>query len=240
LEALEIDDELGAAYAVLGWIGFYYDWDWGASERNYRQALDITPGDFSARLGYAHLLSNTYRSEEAIREVDRALAADSLSPLAGTLKSQFLFYAGGYAEAHEQLQRTFKISPAFWIGQVLLGRMYLREGRHDDAVAEFTKATDAGVWTPRALAAYTYAVSGRRDEALRMLTEMVGSPGSAAPPYLVALVHLGLDDRPQALTWLERAYEEKDVRMVFLGVDPLWATLRDEERFANLLRRMNL
>jgi tetratricopeptide (TPR) repeat protein len=182
---------------------------------------------------------DTYRSEEAIREVDLALAADHMSPLAGTLKSQFLFYAGGYAEAHEQLQRTFKISPAFWIGQVLLGRMYLREGRHDDAAAEFTKAADAGVWMPRALAAYTYAVSGRRDEARRMLTEMV-APGSAAPPYLVALVHLGLDDIPEALTWLERAYEEKDVRMVFLGVDPLWTPLRDEERFADLLKRMNL
>lgn len=241
LTALEIDGELGEAYSVLGWIGFYYDWNWAASEQHYRQALAINDKDFSARLGYAHLLSNTRRPDEAIAQVDLALAADPLSPLAGTLRSQFLFDAGRHDEAHDQLQRTLADSPAFWIGQVLLGRMHLREGRYDEALAAFGRAGDAGGGvTPLALAGYAHAVSGDRERAQRILAELTASGESAAPPCLVATVHLGLDDTQQALSWLERAYAEKDVRMVFLGVDPVWAPLHDDVRFVDLLRRMNL
>jgi DNA-binding winged helix-turn-helix (wHTH) protein/TolB-like protein/Tfp pilus assembly protein PilF len=241
LTALEIDGELGEAYAVLGWIGFYYDWDWAASEQHYRQALAINDEDFSARLGYAHLLSNTRRPDEAIEQVDLALAADPLSPLAGTLKSQFLFHAGRHDEAHAQLQRTLADSPAFWIGQVLLGSMHLRQGRYEDAVAAFGRAGSAGGGiAPLALTGYTHAVSGNREQAQRILAELTASGEPAVPPCLVATVHLGLDDRQQALAWLERAYVERDVRMVFLGVDPVWAPLHDDLRFVDLLKRMNL
>ncbi|MBA3231681.1 MAG: winged helix-turn-helix domain-containing protein [Acidobacteria bacterium] len=237
--ALDIDSELGDAHAVLGWIGFYYDWDWAASERHYLRALAIDSASFSARLGYAHLLSNTHRPDEAIQHVELALAADPLSPLAGSLRSQFLFYAGRPEEAHDQLQRTLETSPAFWIAEVLLGRLHLEQRRYDAAAAAFSRAADAGgVWTPRALAGYAYAAAGDRERAQRTLAELIGA--GSAPPYAVATVHLGLDDRPQALAWLERGYDEKDVRMVFLGVDPLWAPLHPDPRFVDLLRRMNL
>lgn len=241
LKALDLDRELGEAYAVLGWIGFYYDWDWPASEQNFRHALAINGNDFSARLGYAHLLSNTHRSEEAIQQVDLALASDPLSPLAGTLRSQFLFNAGRFAEARDQLQRTLQISPGFWIAQMQLGQMYLREHRYDDATAAFENAAGAGgTWAPRALAGYAHAVAGRRERAKQILGELSGAVESPAPPTLIAMVHVGLGDRRKALAWLDRAFAERDVRMVFLGVDSVWNPLREEKRFADFLNQMNL
>jgi DNA-binding winged helix-turn-helix (wHTH) protein/TolB-like protein len=240
-KALDLDRDLADAHAVRGWIAFYYDWDWPASERAYRDALALSQQNFSARLGYAHLLSNTGRGDEALEQVALALGADPLSPLARALESQFLFHAGREAEAREKVQRVLESSPGFWIAHVLLGRILLEERRYEEAAAAFAHAaTGGGTWTPRALTAYTHAVSGRRDEALGGLARMMADEGPAPPPYLVALVHLGLGDREQALGWLERGFEARDVRMVFLGVDPVWDPLRGDTRFISLVRRMSL
>ena len=240
LKALEIDNRLAEAYTALGWINFYYEWDWEASEANHRRALEINPNDFSAHLGYAHLLSNTGRHEEALQEVEEALRLDPLSPLANALKGQFLFHARRYPEAAEQLRETLEINPAFWVALVQLGRSYEREGRYVEALEALRKARESGGTTgPLAFTGYTYAVSGRREDAERVLRELRSpSEGAYVPPYNVALVHHGLGDSAEAIGWLERAYSERDVHMVFLGVEPLWDSLRSDPRFASLLERM--
>jgi hypothetical protein len=53
------------------------------------------------------------------------------------------------------------------------------------------------------------------------------------------LIHNGLGEEDQALTWLERGFEQRDAKMVFLKVDPKWNNLRSEPRFVDLMRRMN-
>ena len=242
LKAVSIDDQLPEAYAALGWIAFYYEWDWSSSEANYQRALQLNPDDFSAHLGYAHLLSITGRHEQALREVDRALATEPRSPLASTLKGQFLFNARRYAEAAEQLRRTLESHPTFWIALLQRGRMYERDGRYEEALAVFSKAREAGgSWAPVALTGFTQAASGQRQPAQRTLSEMrAAAEGTYVPPYNFALVYQGLRDTDNALRWLERAYQDRDVRMVFLGVDPAWDSLRADLRFIGLLKRMNL
>ena len=97
-----------------------------------------------------------------------------------------------------------------------------------------------GTWAPRALAGYAHAVAGRRDRAKQILGELSGAVESPAPPTLIAMVQVGQGDRRKALAWLDRAFAERDVRMVFLGVDSVWNPLREEKRFADFLNQMNL
>lgn len=239
--ALELDPEQGSAYAVLGWIGFYYDWNWPASEANYLRALALDAADFSARLGYAHLLSNTGRTTEAVEQVDQALRADPLSPLAGTLKSQFLFHGGRLREAREQLEATMATDPAFWIAQLLLGQFHLQDGRLPEAIAAFDMAAVSGSrWMPRAMVAYAHATAGDDRRAREILDSPPRPHDPPVPPYIVAMLQLGLGDRKAALAALERAYVERDVRMVFIGVAPIWRPLHDDPGFTDLLARMNL
>jgi DNA-binding winged helix-turn-helix (wHTH) protein/TolB-like protein/Flp pilus assembly protein TadD len=242
LKAVGIDDRLPEAYAALGWIDFYYEWDWRSSEANYQRALDLNPDDFSAHLGYAHLLSITSRHEQALREVDRALVTEPRSPIASTLKGQFLFNARRYGDAAEQLRSTLESHPTFWIALLHRGRLYERDGRYEEALAAFSKAKEAGgSWTPVALSGFTQAASGHRQAAERTLSEMrAAAERTYVPPYSFALVYQGLRDTDNALRWLERAYEDRDVRMVFLGVEPAWDSLRADLRFGGLLKRMNL
>jgi DNA-binding winged helix-turn-helix (wHTH) protein/TolB-like protein len=239
--ALALDPELGSAYAVLGWIGFYHDWDWPGSEANYLRALALDAEDFSARLGYAHLLSNTGRTTEAIAQVDLALQADPLSVLAGTLKGQFLFHGGRLRESREQLEATMRHSPGFWIAQVVLGQLHLQEGRLHEAVAAFEQAAASGGNSmPKGLAAYAHARGGNDLWAREILDALQRANNPPVPPYVVAMVHLGLGEKAAALAALERGYGGRDVWMAFIGVDPIWRPLHDDPDFADLLQRMNL
>ncbi len=59
------------------------------------------------------------------------------------------------------------------------------------------------------------------------------------PTYHIALVHNGLGETEETLAWLERGFEQRDAKMVFLKVEPKWNSLRNEPRFVELMQRMN-
>ena len=59
-------------------------------------------------------------------------------------------------------------------------------------------------------------------------------------PYYTAAVHLALGDDATAFKWLSRACEERDTWVAFLGVDPIWDPVRQDERFVRLLKTVGL
>lgn len=240
--ALELDPDVAEAHTALGWIEFYYGWDWAASEASFRRALAIHPRDLSANLGRAHLLSNLGRHDEALTAVEAALRADPLSPLAQSLKAQFLFHAGRHAEAAREVERTVERDPAFWIATLLRGRIHEDAGRHDAALASYEQAQRATrSMAPLAFAAHALAAAGRRADATQVLAELQErSRRSYVPPYYFAVIFAGLGDDAQTLHWLEEGYRVRDARMVFLAVDPYWQRFRSNPNFQALIRRMNL
>jgi len=84
-------------------------------------------------------------------------------------------------------------------------------------------------------------VSGQRDKAQRILSELKQqSKLRYVSPYDIAIIHTGLDEKDQALAWLERACDERVFRVVLLGVEPLLDDLRSDLRFQALLKRIGL
>ena len=240
--ALALDDQLAEAHSALGWIKFFYDLDWEGSEREHRRALEINPNLPAAHVGYATLLSCLGRHDEALSEMDQAHRLDPLSPLTGALSGQSFYLARRYPEAVEHLRRALEINPNFWIGLIQLGKTYERLSRYEEALEAFRRARQSGVTTEAlSLIGHTYAVSGRRGEAERILRELatIGEQ-SYVPPYNVALVHLGLGNRDEALRLLGKGYDERDAHMVLLGAEPKWDSLRADPRFMKLLERMGL
>ncbi len=75
-KAIDIDDTLAEAHAELGFIIFWYDWNWNAAETQYRRALELDPNSADAHMYYAHLLSSTARHAEALAEIKRAREID--------------------------------------------------------------------------------------------------------------------------------------------------------------------
>ncbi|MGH8034608.1 MAG: winged helix-turn-helix domain-containing tetratricopeptide repeat protein, partial [Lysobacterales bacterium] len=118
LRALEIDDQLAEGYAYLGWIAFWYEWDWASAESLFQHALSLNPNDFESHLGYAHLLSNTGRHEAALGEVRRARELAPFSPIASMLEAGFLATAGRPEEALERLEEDQEIIKGFWVARL--------------------------------------------------------------------------------------------------------------------------
>lgn len=83
----------------------------------------------------------------------------------------------------------------------------------------------------------TYALAGRRDDARRILAELERTGGDT---LRVAQIHLTLGARDEALRWLEAAYEERNSNVPWIGITPSLRPLRNDPRFADLLRRMKL
>jgi len=240
--AIALEPDLAEAHTALGWIAFYGDWNWAESEKGFRRALQINPDDFSAHVGFAHLLSNTGRFQDALHQIELAMTLEPTSPLAGTLRAEFLYHARRYDDAKEQLRNMLSTAPAFWIARQFLGLLHVQEGNIPEALAELESSRRAGgVYGPLAMIGYTHAIAGRRAEATTVLSALMdASKRSYVPSYYRALVHLGLGDDSETLDWLERGYAERDVRMVFIGVDPLLDPLRQNRRFSALLESMNL
>jgi TolB-like protein/Tfp pilus assembly protein PilF len=241
LRALEIDDELAEAHTSLAAIRGYYDWDWEGAEREFRRALELDPGCATARQWYAEFLTQMGRHDEALAEIQRALEVDPLSLIINSVKAALFYYAGQHEEALEQARRTLELDPEFPVAHYFLGEAYEDQGRYEEAIEELKHAATLAGGGPkwRARLAYTYAVAGRESEARRILDEVTGpSPGGFVSSYTVAAVYGALGDKDEAFRWLERAVEERDVRLRWLKVEPLFPSLRADPRFDDLLRRM--
>ena len=241
LRALELDPELAEAHIALGWIEFSFDWDWTAAENEYRKAIELSPNNGDARRGLAHLFSNLGRGDEAIAEGRRARELDPLSLLTNALEGQFLFYAGHDEEAILRLRKSLEIEPTFWIAHNILGRVYTGQGRYDEAIDEFRKAIEfgGGAYEPITQLGYALAKSGRREEAKQTLEELkISATKSYVPAYNFAVIYNGLGDREQALKYLEKSFQEREVQITFIKIDTRWNEIRDDVHFQSLMQRL--
>jgi Flp pilus assembly protein TadD len=153
----------------------------------------------------------------------------------------FLFQARQYDAAVEQLQKTIRMNPHFWVGHLHLGKVYEQKGMYQAAIEEFTKARDLSEGNSETIASlgHAYALSGRQDAARNVLEELQRqSRTSYIPPYNIAMIYAALGEKDHALDWLEKGYETRDVHMIFLKVDPKWDSFRTDSRFQGLLERM--
>ena len=226
---------------ALGFIVFWYDWDWNEAENQCKRALELDPNSADSHLVYAHLLSNTGRHAEALAEAKRARELDPLNLRTNALEGEFLIHAGRTDEALDRLQKTFELDSNYWFAHAFAASAYIEKGMFTEAVAEAKKARDLSEENaqPFAFLAYALAKSGKQAEARVVLQELLKrSADRYVPAYYIALIYCGLDQRNEAVAWLERGYEQRDPRMAFLKVEPKWNDLRDEPGFQSLLRRV--
>jgi TolB-like protein/Tfp pilus assembly protein PilF len=244
--ALALDPGLAEAHIALANVRAYYDWDWPEAEREFKQALALKPGLAEAHLWHSHYLSALGQFQEALAEIEQARYLDPLSlPIRLRLGDTF-YFSRRYDEAILAYRETLEMDAHFPIARYRIGQIYTQQGEYEEAIAEFEQDMALNRSNPRspimlAALARTFALAGKRDEALKLLAE---TEGVAAQRYValwaVSVAYAALGDRDQAFAWMERAYAERSHRLVFLNVDPVFDDLRADPRFADLLRRMNL
>jgi serine/threonine-protein kinase len=239
-QGLAIDETVAELHASLGYVHFYYDWDWPRAERQFLRAAQLNPGYATGRRWYAQFLSAMGRHAEAIGEAERALELDPLSLIIHTTIGDVLFYARQYDRAISYYRRCIEMDPAFEPAHSDLARALEHVGLYDEAVREFQAATPlVGGPTP-ALATMLYR-AGRREEAWATIEAALARTG---PPTVsswgLASFYAIAGDTERALDWLERAHAQRDAALVWIKVHPRIDGIRGEPRFVDLLARMRL
>jgi TolB-like protein/Tfp pilus assembly protein PilF len=241
--AIEIDDGLAEAHVSLAGIFKNYDWDWPASEREYKKAIGLNPGYATAHRMYASYLAAMGRPEEALYEIGRAQELDPFSLAIGMETAWNCCMARDYERGEEEALRTLEMEPQFPPAQSALGLAYAQKGRYEEALTAIEKARAASGEHPATLAAIAHVLAGagRMPEARIMVDRLTDlSRQQHVSPFWLALAYTGVGEKVAALDELDKAYEQHDVILVWLGTDPRLDALRAEPRFKELLRRMGL
>ncbi len=242
-KALEIDTTLAEAHTSLAHVKDRYDWDWAGAETEYKRAMELNPNYATAHHWYSTYLTEMGRFEEAIAEVARARQVDPLSFSIDFSVGWTFYFARQYDKAIDQCLKVLAIDQNVHLMHWLLGQNYLLKKQYTEAIAEFQKSGDPTSDSTLQLAALAqgYAAAGERADAQNILNKLLErSRHKYIPSDLIALIYLGLHEKNQALAWLEKAYQERSMEMVFLNVEPMFDPLRSDPRFKALLEKMGL
>jgi tetratricopeptide (TPR) repeat protein len=242
-KALALDENLAEAHAARAFIYFLWEWNWAEAGREYRRAIQLNSNYSSARQWYSSLLAVIGQTDEALEEAKQARKLDSFSPIIVSHPAWINYLSRNAEGAIREARQTLKLDQNFFPARRYLALGYDLQGKYNDAVAEVQKAVLLAPKSTlvRSELAYAYAKAGRREEALRVMDELQRSPGERrVSPFHLALVHIALGENDRAIELLEKAYDERAERLVWLRADPRFDPLRLNPRFNELLRAMGL
>jgi TolB-like protein/Flp pilus assembly protein TadD len=238
LKAVELDDGSAEAHTALGMQKQCFGGDEPEAEKEYRRAIALNPNYATAHHSYAVLLLG-WRDQEGLDQIQQARRLDPLSPNINGMLGDYLMEMRQFEKAVEQFRKTVELDPQQYNSRVRLGFAYAVVHRYAEAEREFKKAEEispGSVFSMAALA-YIYALEGNKTHAERMLPEIEPLAQKAGHPWLVCLVYVGLNQKEEAIRWLQKAYEQDD--FYFNLKDPLLDPLRSDPGFQDLERRVN-
>jgi serine/threonine-protein kinase len=242
MQALAIDDSLAEAHTSLGLVKEHFEWDWAGAEKEFKRGIELNANSAAAHHWYGDYLANMGRFEEGMRETKRAQQLDPLSLVINTNLGWQYYVVGQNDQAIEQLRKVLDIDPKFALARRILEEVYTQMGKHKEAVEEREKIVSLS-GSPELAASIEedFAKSGYRgvlQSWLNGLTEI--SKHGYVSSYSIAQAYIRMGEKEKAFSWLERAYEEHDSGLVSLGVEPMFASVRSDPRFLDLLRRARL
>jgi tetratricopeptide (TPR) repeat protein len=240
-KALELDPKLGEAHLMLARVQ-QKQWQWAEAEAEYRRALELNPTDAAAQAGFADWLLCQGRTGEALAWAQRAREHDPLA-VSGIFVGWILFHARRYNEAIQELRGVLAVKPDDSEAPWTLGFALIANGQAEEAIPALEKTVSVSDRSPGAieLLSTAYARAGHRTQALRLIGELKRRRQTGYVPAGAFInPYLALGDYDQAFAWFERAYQEQSNILQFLRVHPFFDPVRDDPRFADLLRRVGL
>jgi len=242
LRALEIDDKLAEAYASLGFINCCFEWDWQAAAENYLKAIELKPNYATAHHWYGELLSTLGRFDQAYAELRMAQELDPLSLAINVDMAACFYYSRQYSQSERQLNNLLELNPSFVRAYVLLGKVHEQKGEPERALEMLTKALEFAPDDPVTMSVLAHALTtaGKLVEARKILADLEATANRRyVSAVQIAAIRIGLGETDRAHESLEQAYENRDVELVWLKINPIFDRIRSDPRFVDLVERVN-
>jgi TolB-like protein/Flp pilus assembly protein TadD len=240
-KALELDPNLAEAHVALGDVLFHHGSDVAGAEREFRRAIELGPNLAEARFYYAYLLLREYRLDEAEVQARLAVKLSPLDPYAAITLSQVLIHSRRYAEALDVVERAMTFDPQSTglLSELAVAHSML--GEHEKAIAEFSRVVAALPPHPftRMVHAWVYARAGRREEATKILNEVLAYPPEERikASHAFGGTYIALGDNESALSWLKKGVEAGKVTWFEVKAAPWFDALRSDPRFTALIEQ---
>ena len=248
--AIALDDSLAESHSMMGFVKAHYEYDWASAEREFKLALKLNPSDPYAHLFYSNsCLSPLSRHDEAIAEMKQAIELDPFSSRVQSFLGRTYIWARRYDDALAHLQRTTQMFPSFAIDHQRLAHLYTYRGEFDKAIAEETQTRILAGEDPRSVVKLedvlrkAFASRGPRGywEKLLELSKRNDNPPEAYTAHDgLAILYVRLGEKEKALHALEQAYDERQLHMTEIGIEPAFDMLRSEPRFQDLAHRIGV
>jgi len=241
-QALAIDDTVAEAYAALGMILLFHDWDWKGAQRALERALELDSNSGLAHMFRGGLAATMLDSARTLAEMRRAIELDPLNLVLRTEAAECCYWVRDYTQAVAYASQALELDPAFPRAHFVLSRVHEAEGRIADAIAE---CHYAGVFTngaEPALRAFQQDGASGYHRWIMQAGIGAGPHAGSLPqrPFLRARAHARLGEIDEAIELLEQAYEQRDCLLVLLKAQEWWDPPRSDARFADLVRRVGI
>ena len=242
LRALEIDEQLAEAHASLAFLNCCFEWDWTTAEQNFLKAIALKPNYATAHHWYGELLVTAARFDEGLVHLQMAQQLDPLSLAINADVAAAFYYAREYDRSENELEQLLDLNPNFIRARVLLARVLQQKGEYTKALETLQSAVELSGKDPVTVSALaqSLAAAGRSDEARTIVDDLQHaqkrqyiSAGS------IAIVYIALNEKELAFDWLEKAFANRDIELVWLKVNPVFDPLRQDSRFTKLVERVN-
>jgi tetratricopeptide (TPR) repeat protein len=230
--ALALEPDLAEAHIAMAFILGSVSWDRAASERAFRKALELAPGDaeVSRSVALNRLVCGDF--EEALRLSQRAIDLDPLNNAGYQMRARTLLYMGRTREAETAFRKVLELNPQSTAARGWICWIELTQGRLDEA-ARTAQSIDEEDYHDL-LAVYVLWSRGRREESKQLLATLIGKYENVFA-YQFAQAHAHLGDFDGAFHWLERGREQHDPGLHHAFVDPTLAALRNDPRWPPLM-----
>ena len=239
--ALKLDPNLVEGHLVLANV-LQEEWQWAEAETEYRRALELSPNDADANAKFAFLLLSQGRTDDAITWIQRARERDPVVVSGGDV-AWVLFQSHRYEDAIRESRSVLALNPQDAGTLMTLGFALAANNQSQDAVPILEKAAAISNGSPAVMGVLirAYAHAGRRSDALHLLAELKQRQKMGyVPAGAFVNAYLGLDQNDEAFHWLEQAFKEKSNILQFLKTHPFFDPIRNDPRFADLVRRVGL
>jgi serine/threonine-protein kinase len=238
------DENSAEAHTSLAHAKCTQDWDWAGAEREFRRAIALDPRYPTARHWYAmSCLGPLGRLDEALTEIRVAQELDPISSIIARDVARIHFYRQDFEAALEQCDHAIELNPHFTPAYWMLGVIQEQRGDFDESTAAFQRAIQLSPQSPLMQAALgrTLALSGKRREALQILTELRGLAAKRyVSPFEIASLHFALSEEDQGFDWLAKAFQDRCFELICIKVDPRMSSLWGNPRFQNLFQQLGL
>jgi serine/threonine-protein kinase len=242
--AVMLDAASGEARTSLAHVKSTQDWDWPGSEREFRQAIRLSPRYATAHHWFAmSCLAPLSRLDEALEEI---LIAQSLDPISSIIARDLALihcYRREFDQALEQCDHTIELNPHFSPAWRALGTIQEQRGDLDEAAAAFERAIRLSPQSPQMKASLgrLLALSGKRKAALKAMSELKAlAVKRYVSPFEFALLHLALGETDDGFEWLSRAGKDRSFELLALNVDPRFESCKHDTRFVSLVHQLGL